>query len=168
MNCNQNNELPNELPPDLTSDLASDPSPANLQPTANAPALAGLRILLVEDDPSARQLLSDILIIDGGAEVVAVASVREALEILERQQSDVLISNIVLPDGDGRTLIRQIRTLTPEQGGQIPAIAVTAAANERNRTELLAAGFQDYLFKPFDVERLIAAVANLGRPNRDC
>jgi CheY-like chemotaxis protein len=159
MDSNWNNES--------LDDLASDELAAENQPTLERPALAGLRILLVEDDLPARQLLSDILAVDAGAEVMAVASIREALAALEQQPIDVLISNIILPDGDGCMLIRQIRTLSAEQGGQIPAIAVTAAANERNRTELLAAGFQDYLFKPFDVERLIASVANLARLHRD-
>jgi CheY-like chemotaxis protein len=163
MNSKRNDELLDDPGPD---NLEPDDPAANNQPTSNPPALAGLRILLVEDDLSARQLLSDILAVDEGAEVIAVASIREALAAIEQQPIDVLISNIILPDGDGCMLIRQVRTLTVEQGGQIPAIAVTAAANDRNRTELLAAGFQDYLFKPFDVEHLIEGVANLARLHR--
>lgn len=163
MNSKRNDEL---LDDPGSNNLEPDDPAANNQLPSNPPALAGVRILLVEDDLSARQLLSDILAVDEGAEVIAVASIREALAAIEQQPIDVLISNIILPDGDGCMLIRQVRTLTVEQGGQIPAIAVTAAANDRNRTELLAAGFQDYLFKPFDVEHLIAGVANLARLHR--
>lgn len=151
---------------DSSDDLATGNRANQNQSISDTPALTGLRILIVEDDLPARQLLSDILGVDEGAEVIAVDSVQAALATLEQQQIDVLISNIVLPDGDGFMLLNQIRSSTAESS-QIPAIAVTAAANDRNRTELLAAGFQDYLFKPFDVERLIEIVANLARSDRD-
>lgn len=135
------------------------------QPRLNEPPLAGLNILLVEDEPNAKELLCDILKIQGGARVNAVPTAREALELLVQLKPDILISNIVLPDEDGWELIQQVRSLEPEQGGQIPAIAVTAAANPENRTRLLKAGFQAYFFKPFETDELMQKIIDLVQLN---
>lgn len=123
--------------------------------------LTGCNILLVEDDLNTKDLLCDLLKFHGGASVKAVTTARAALEMLVQAKPDLLISNIVLPDEDGYALIEQVRKLAPEEGGHIPAIAITASASEKNRTQLPAAGFQAYFFKPFEMAELIQTVVDL-------
>lgn len=96
-----------------------------------------------------------------GAFVIAVSSAYEALKTLAEVKPDVLVSDISMPDMNGYMLIRQVRTWTPEQGGQIPAIALTAFARNDDQEEALKAGFQMHLPKPFNPEKLIAAIAKL-------
>jgi nitrogen-specific signal transduction histidine kinase/CheY-like chemotaxis protein len=91
--------------------------------------LTGIRVLAVDDDPDARELLT-VLLAQYGAKVLTVASAASVLANLESFQPDVLVSDIGMPEVDGYSLIKQIRTLTPEKGGQIPAIALTAYARE--------------------------------------
>jgi DNA-binding response OmpR family regulator len=133
----------------------------NARQNADDLPLAGFNILLVEDDLHTKELLADILNVQGGARVSTVETAREALELLIQLKPDLLISNIVLPDEDGYALIQQIRSLKPEHGGQIPAIAVTASASEENRIRLVEAGFQAYFFKPFETEELILKIIEL-------
>ncbi len=128
--------------------------------------LKGLRVLVVDDEQDARQLLKTVLEVQG-AEVVAVGSTREALRELERLMPDVLVSDIGMPDEDGFALIRQVRAREAVQGGEIPAAAVSAYVGEENRRQALAAGFQRHVAKPVDPEDLIAVVRDLaGRANR--
>ena len=96
-----------------------------------------------------------------GAFVIAVSSAFEALQTLAQVKPDVLVSDISMPEMDGYMLIHQVRTLTPEQGGQIPAIALTAFARNDDQEEALKAGFQMHLSKPLNPEKLIAAVVRL-------
>jgi CheY-like chemotaxis protein len=98
---------------------------------------------------------------ESGAEVIAAASVDEALDALDRFRPDVLISDIAMPDRDGYDLIREIRSREPERGGKIPAVAVTAYARAEDRVRVLAAGFQMHIAKPIDPDELIAVVASL-------
>ncbi|MEB3338431.1 MAG: PAS domain-containing protein, partial [Leptolyngbyaceae bacterium] len=125
-------------------------------------SLAGLQILAVEDEIDNRELLQWML--EGyGAEVVAVASAREALSALTADPGkyDVLVSDIGMPQEDGYWLIQQVRALDAESGGQIPAIALTGYAGEQSRQEAIAAGFQAHLAKPVDPDDLEWMVANL-------
>ncbi|MEP0803636.1 response regulator [Funiculus sociatus GB2-A5] len=100
---------------------------------------------------------------DVGAEVVMVASVREAIAALMASPSryDVLLADIGMPDEDGLSLIRQVRALDAEAGGQIPAVAITAYVSDRERQLAIDAGFQMHLAKPVDLTQLIRVVANL-------
>ncbi|RCJ15922.1 hypothetical protein A6S26_06400 [Nostoc sp. ATCC 43529] len=122
--------------------------------------LRGVRVLTVEDDQDTRELLA-FTIGQYGAQVTAVASAHEALKILKQCQPDILVCDIAMPEMDGYTLIRHIRTWPKEQGGQIKAIALTAYAGEFNQKQALAAGFQRHLSKPVDPEELIEAIASL-------
>lgn len=124
--------------------------------------LDGIRILLVEDDSDTREVLTLGLGING-AFVVAVASATEALAALERQEFDVLLSDIGLPDRDGLTLIRQIRQLPASSGGRLPAAAVTAFTLCDDGDEATRAGFQRHFRKPVDTTTLFRAVADLAR-----
>ncbi|MEH2058000.1 MAG: response regulator [Nostoc sp.] len=128
-------------------------------PVASTP-LAGLRVLVVDDEADTRNFLS-FMFEEYGAFATAVASVDEALAVLEQAKPDILISDIGMSEQDGYTLIRKLRSLEPEKGGRIPAIALTAYTREEDRLEALAAGFQQHLSKPIDPNKLIAAVANV-------
>ncbi|MEH2205220.1 MAG: response regulator [Nostoc sp.] len=128
-------------------------------PVASTP-LAGLRVLVVDDEADTRNFLS-FMFEDYGAFATAVASVDEALAVLEQAKPDILISDIGMSGQDGYTLIRKLRSLEPEKGGCIPAIALTAYTREEDRLEALRAGFQQHLSKPIDPNKLISAVVNV-------
>jgi CheY-like chemotaxis protein len=126
----------------------------------NGHRLEGVRVLLVEDNPDTLDMLKFIFD-ESGAEVIATATVDEALDALERFKPDALVSDIAMPDRDGYDLIREIRSRGPERGGKIPAVAVTAYARAEDRVRVLAAGFQMHVAKPIDPDELIAVVASL-------
>jgi signal transduction histidine kinase/ActR/RegA family two-component response regulator len=122
--------------------------------------LAGVRALVVEDEADARELLRTVLEASG-AVVTAAGSVAEALEALERDRPEVLVSDIAMPGDDGYALIRKVRALPPERGGRLPAVAVTAHARAQERTRALVAGFQLHVPKPVEPAELVAVVASL-------
>ena len=128
-------------------------------------ALDGLRVLVVEDDTDAREMLTTLL---GKCrvDVRAVASCAEALRVIRDQQPDVLVSDIAMAGEDGYTLIRRLRQLEAEHGGHLPAIALTALARDEDRDRALSAGFQAHLAKPVEPAELTAVVASLARRAR--
>lgn len=124
------------------------------------PELEGLHVLICEDEPDARELLESILV--GCKAVVTLAgSVTEALDRFSETIPDVLISDIGMPDASGYELIRRVRALPVEQGGRVPAVALTAYASMADRTRALMEGFQNHVAKPAEPQELIAAVAAL-------
>ncbi|MEH2173268.1 PAS domain S-box protein [Nostoc sp.] len=122
--------------------------------------LAGVQILLVDDQADVREFFSFALE-QYGATITAVESADEALQTLVQSQPDILLSDIGMPLMDGYMLLREVRKLPPEQGGQIPAIALTAYAGEINYNQAMAAGFQKHLPKPVDPADLAAAIVSL-------
>jgi PAS domain S-box-containing protein len=122
--------------------------------------LVGVKILLVDDQADVREFFSFALE-QYGATVTAVESADEVLKILVQSKPDILLSDIGMPLMDGYMLLREIRKLPKEQGGQIPAIALTAYAGEINYNQAMAAGFQKHLPKPVDPVDLAIAIANL-------
>jgi signal transduction histidine kinase/ActR/RegA family two-component response regulator len=122
--------------------------------------LAGVRILLVEDELDSREILRQMLSLTG-ALVEAVGSVAEAMIAFDHARPDVLLSDIGMPIEDGYSLIRRVRARLPERGGKVPAAAITAYATAEDRERALAAGFQLHLSKPVDLEHLSAAIAAL-------
>ena len=124
--------------------------------------LKGVRVLLVEDEPDSREVLAFILEYCG-AEVATAGSVREAMEIFDRAQPSVLVSDISMPGEDGYGLIQRVRGRAPDAGGTIPAIAVTAFRHEHNRDRCLSAGFQEYLSKPVDPDVLCETINAVAR-----
>ncbi|QLE39278.1 response regulator [Nostoc sp. C052] len=122
--------------------------------------LNGLQTLLVDDDRDSREFIAFVLE-QYGAKVTEVDSAHDALSSLMQTKFDLLISDIGMPDMDGYTLIRQIRKQPPEQGGEIPAIALTAYAGEIDRQQALAAGFQHHISKPIELEVLIQAILTI-------
>jgi CheY-like chemotaxis protein len=136
------------------------PEPPTKPDTSDGMDLAGLRILAVDDEPDARDLITELLS-QFGAEMLTVASANEALDQFESFQPNVLVCDIGMPEVDGYTLLQQIRTLSPEQGGQIPAIALTAYAREEDRQTVLRRGFQHHIPKPLDPETLVSTLIEL-------
>ncbi|MCC5651479.1 PAS domain S-box protein [Nostoc sp. XA013] len=127
--------------------------------------LAGVQILLVDDQADVREFFSFALE-QYGATVTLAESATEALEILAQSKPDILLSDIGMPLMDGYMLLREVRKLPPEQGGQIPAIALTAYAGEINYNQAMAAGFQKHLPKPVDPGELATAIVNLIGQNQ--
>jgi PAS domain S-box-containing protein len=123
---------------------------------------AGARALIVDDEADARELLRFILEAQG-AEVTTARSAGEALYLFGRSRYDILIADIGMPEQDGNSLIRAIRSLPESEGGHIPAIAVTAYASLRERDQALEAGYGWHLSKPVDPEQLLAAVTSAVR-----
>jgi PAS domain S-box-containing protein len=125
--------------------------------------LNGVRVLLVEDDPDARELVRFILE-DSGAGVLAAESVPEAFRLLREARPDVVLSDIAMPGEDGYELIRRLRALPEEEGGNLPAIALTALARGEDRSRILASGFQAHLAKPVEPADLIRTIGRLSGP----
>ncbi|WP_375500425.1 response regulator [uncultured Nostoc sp.] len=144
---NRGSRASREATGEISSSVASTP-------------LAGLRVLVVDDEADTRNFLS-FMFEEYGAFTTTVASVDEALAVIEQAKPDILISDIGMSEQDGYTLIRKLRSLEPEKGGRIPAIALTAYTREEDRIEALSAGFQQHLSKPIDPTKLIAMVADV-------
>jgi len=122
--------------------------------------LRGLSVLIVDDEADAREALN-LILASAGAHSSVVSSTEEALAAIARQAPSIILSDIGMPGRDGYDLIRSVRALPPEQGGRIPAIAVTAYAALEDRELALSAGFQLHLAKPLDPARLIATIVLL-------
>lgn len=125
-------------------------------------ALAGLRVVVVDDEPDSRALLSRILS-DRRAEVETAVSAAEGLRVLESFRPHVLVCDLAMPEEDGLSLIRRVRALPETEGGAIPALAVTAFARPSDRAAALGAGFQRFLTKPVEPDELVLEVAGLAQ-----
>jgi CheY-like chemotaxis protein len=124
--------------------------------------LDGLRVLVVDDELDTRELLK-VVLCQCGAEVVSAESAAEAFKIMTTAQPDLLISDIGMPDEDGYEFIRRVRALPAEQGGRVPAIALTAYARVEDRMEALRAGYQMHVPKPVELAELAAVASSLIR-----
>ncbi|HEX8634254.1 MAG TPA: ATP-binding protein [Pyrinomonadaceae bacterium] len=124
-------------------------------------SLQGIRVLVVEDEADTRDMLRAVLE-HCKIEVITAGSASEALESLVQFRPDVLISDLGMPEDDGYSLIAKVRALPAEQGGQIPAAAITAYVRAEDRTKVLLAGFQLHVPKPIEPAELVAVVANLA------
>lgn len=124
------------------------------------PTLDGVKVLVVDDEPDARELLKCVL--EGcKAEVITAGSVQEALEALSHYKPHVLVSDIGMPQEDGYQFIRKVRELLPDQGGMIPAVALTAYARAEDRKRALLSGYQMHIAKPVEPSELVAVVVSL-------
>ncbi|MCX5794591.1 MAG: ATP-binding protein [Elusimicrobia bacterium] len=123
--------------------------------------LKGVSILVVEDDDDTRQMLTAVLT-HGGAEARGAASALEGFAAFNQARPDVVISDIAMADEDGYAFIRRIRALRPQEGGLVPAAAVTAYATAEDRARALTAGYQIFLPKPVDPEELFTVVRLLA------
>jgi NO-binding membrane sensor protein with MHYT domain/CheY-like chemotaxis protein len=124
-----------------------------------APAvdLSGVKVLLVDDAADTLDVLDQILR-HSGAAVVCAGTALQALDLLEREQPDVVVSDIGMPEVDGLEMVRRIRR-RPAAGGALPVIALTALTRQDDRNKAFQAGFTDYLAKPVDPDALVAAIA---------
>jgi PAS domain S-box-containing protein len=122
--------------------------------------LTGVRVLVVDDESDAREVVSRALA-ECGASTAAVGSAGEALQMLGEFKPDVLVSDIRMPGEDGYTLIRRIRALGPN-GGAIPAVALTGLAHPEDRRRALTAGYQSFVPKPVEVDELAAVIRRLS------
>jgi len=152
----------------LRSDETEAPSASPEQSAVRhspSATLRGLRVLVVDDEPDALELVR-VVLERGGADVTAVGSAAEAMRRLEESGHDVLLCDIGMPNEDGYGLVRRVRALGPERGGSTPAIALTAYAGESDRARALEAGFQLHVPKPVDPVRLVELVAGLAPKGR--
>ncbi|WP_179228330.1 hybrid sensor histidine kinase/response regulator [Leptolyngbya ohadii] len=140
------------------------PTVSDQVPLIQTLQLEGLTVLVVDDEPDARELLAELLQ-QNGAKVVTAGSAIEALAIVSQstpgQRPNILVSDIGMPEKDGYTLIQEIRKLAPEQGGKILAIALTAYARTEDRIKALSSGFNSHVPKPVEPAEFITVVANL-------
>jgi signal transduction histidine kinase/DNA-binding response OmpR family regulator len=123
--------------------------------------LTGLSVLVVDDEPETRALLLEVLS-NCGAEVRAAGCAGDALQTLKHWKPDVLISDIGMPGEDGYDLIRTVRAIDSDQGGRIPAVALTAYARAEDRLRALSAGYQMHIAKPVEPAELVAVVASFA------
>ncbi len=123
--------------------------------------LGGLHVLVVDDQEDGRTLISTVLELRG-AQVTLASSSAEALEKLGDARPDVIVSDIGMPNEDGYTLMRKIRERPAEEGGEIPAVALTAYARPQDKAMVLDSGFQIHVPKPVDPMELVAIVSNLA------
>jgi CheY-like chemotaxis protein len=123
--------------------------------------LAGLKVLVVEDEPDARDLARRVLS-ECHANVLTASTAAEAIIAVETERPDVIVSDIGMPDVDGYELLRRIRALGPERGGRAPAIALTAFARTEDRMRALRAGFLVHVAKPVEPSELVATVASVA------
>jgi signal transduction histidine kinase/CheY-like chemotaxis protein len=128
--------------------------------TASTVDLSGVKVLIVDDEPDACELVKHILALNH-ATVFTAESADEGLEILRQQRPHILISDVGMPGQDGYQFLARVRALGPLAGGQTPAVALTAFARPEDRRRVLMAGFQMHLPKPVDSAELVAVVANL-------
>lgn len=124
-------------------------------------SLDGLRVLLVDDEPEAREIISTV-IGRTGAEVKACMSASDALTKLAEWRPDVILSDIAMPDEDGYSFIGKVRSLPRDKGGDTPAAALTAYARDEDRLQALAAGYQMHIAKPIGASQLVTMVAKLA------
>jgi signal transduction histidine kinase/ActR/RegA family two-component response regulator len=153
--------------PDMAVESRAHPR-APLQPAKldESITLHGVRVMMVDDEADARNLVRRLLE-EHGAHVVTAASAAEAFTQLAGSQFDVLISDIGMPGEDGYAFLRRVRALGAESGGAIPALALTAYARAEDRVRAILAGFQMHIAKPVEAVELITMVASLaGRTNR--
>ena len=143
------------------ADHAPHPSRSGVAPVIEFPAeLAGLSILVVDDDQDARSLLSTVLE-QCRAIVLTAKNVEEAYDTFVSLRPAVLISDIGMPGATGYELISKVRALSADEGGATPALALTAYARSEDRMKALAAGFNMHLPKPIEPAELLVVIASL-------
>ncbi|WP_437805164.1 hybrid sensor histidine kinase/response regulator [Sorangium sp. So ce1078] len=140
------------------------PTSARAEALADYPAaeLTGVRVLVVDDQPDAREVAQRVLE-ECAASVTTAGSATEAMAVLERERPDVLVSDLGMPGEDGFQLIRRVRGLGPGRGGATPAVALSALARAEDRARALGAGYQAHVAKPLDPAELVGVVATLAR-----
>ncbi|MEO6823566.1 MAG: response regulator [Nitrosospira sp.] len=124
---------------------------------SNDSALSGIKILVVDDEPDVLEIIT-LILMHFHAEVISVAKPDEGLKQVKMHRPDVIVSDISMPHMEGYQFMRALRKLPLHDGGQTPAIAVTALTRPGDRTRAFEAGFQCHLSKPVDMHGLIATI----------
>jgi PAS domain S-box-containing protein len=155
------------LPLSLGQEATRHTTGSRLKPLSNIASvlyerLHGLRVLVVDDEPDTLEFIETVLA-EYGAEVKAVMSVAKALQLMENWKPDILVSDIGMPGEDGYSLIGKVRAMKPENGGKMPAVALTAYARAEDRQRALMSGFQMHVTKPIEPDELAAVVASLAK-----
>jgi CheY-like chemotaxis protein len=135
--------------------------PSDTNPAEPAPALYGVRVVVVEDDDDCR-LLFKLSLELAGASVVTAAGAREALRLVAETRPHVLVSDMTMPGEDGCWLLQHVRAAGDSAGRRLAAIVVTAHTSDSVRARCMAAGFDAFLAKPIDPDELCDAVARLA------
>jgi signal transduction histidine kinase/ActR/RegA family two-component response regulator len=148
--------------PLMVAEARAAPIAQRESPLSASPSIAGLRILVIDDDPAAIELVHEVLV-QAGCDVRGSRTAdEEVLRTLAEWRPDVLVSDIEMPGQDGYTLIRKVRGLHPDKGGKTPAIALTAFSRPEDRIRSLQAGFNIHVSKPVDPGELQAIIASLA------
>jgi PAS domain S-box-containing protein len=147
-------------PEDEEPDRFHPTHPSAIEDQAPLPGLGGVRVLVVDDEVDACELIQRVLQ-ERGASVTTAASGEAALRILESSEPDVLVSDIGMPGMDGYQLMRRIRA-EERRGRHIAAVALTAFARAEDRKKAILAGYQSHIAKPFDIAELVIVVAGLA------
>lgn len=145
-----------EFVPNVTMEVLADDTQLRLD---------GVKVLVVDDEPDARELIK-LVLEEYQAQVITAASAQEALDILKCEQPDVLVSDIGMPQEDGYQFIHKVRMLDPEKCGNIPAVALTAYARAEDSKLALLSGYQIHITKPVEPSELIAVVFNLSHGSK--
>ncbi len=124
--------------------------------------LRGVRAVIVDDEPDARDLVASVLR-RAGADALVAENVDEAIALVREKKPDVVVTDIAMPGEDGYALVRRLRALPKAQGGRTPAIALTAFTRNEDRTAALLAGFTAHLGKPVEAAELVSVLASIAR-----
>jgi CheY-like chemotaxis protein len=154
-------EMPARKPQQRATEDAATEVARAATATIDATALAGVKALIVDDEPDALEVLRRQLV-ECGADVFAVATAEDALKRISQVHPHVLVSDIGMPERDGYWLIQQIRLREVTSGTHLPAIALTAFARPEDRERALDAGYDHHLPKPAEAAELIALVASVA------
>src|SRR4030095_12625845 len=141
-----------------------DEVPRTLPPE---PSLAGMKVLIVDDEEDGRQALA-LALASRGADVSTAPSAAEGLRLLMSRRPHVVLADIGMPEEDGYPLMRQIRKIGAEEGGRTPVVALTAYASAADRVRCFQAGFHLHIPKPVELGELVSAVARLGELANGC
>ena len=149
---------------------AHDEAPPRSRPAREMPAapgfacppeIAGMRILVVDDEEDTRELLTELLE-QCGAHVATAGSAAQALALIRSAPPDALVSDVGMPGEDGYSLLRKVRLLAPAEGGRVPAIALTAYTRAEDRGRAQESGFDAHVPKPLDIAELLAAIVSVA------
>jgi CheY-like chemotaxis protein len=143
---------------EIQAPTARPPEPSRID---KLPPLHDLRVVVVDDEPDAREVVCEILK-RHYAQVVAAGSVVEAMDLISDHRPHVVVTDLAMPDEDGFTLLRQLRGRTADQGGLTPIVALTAYARPEDQVQTFEAGFQAHLSKPVNPSELVEVIHRLA------
>lgn len=142
------------------------PTSAPSAPAGPEVSLAGIGVLVIDDEIDARELVLSLLV-DAAADVRTAGSAKDGVALVQSFRPDVIVSDIGMPDQDGYQFMRDVRALAADAGGRTPAVALTAFARSEDRTRAMNAGYQVHVSKPIEPQELVATIRSLAGHYRD-